>query len=615
MNWKNNLNTKLILIVLVIVTIFLSISSYYTFLKSQTAIREEMSQYGKSISMALAVFSIENLLSWNYPEIQAAINHIGENSSGGICSIKIFHEKNLVAEFASDCRKKQEEEGVKITDDINLFRTPVVAEIRGEEKNLGAVEVILSKDTYEQYLSQKINSLIISSIFLLLGITIWIFLFLKIIILHPIQKIKKGTEIVGKGNLDYRINVPHKDEIGKLAEAFNDMAKKLKARAKSLEEEKNKTFSIIANFVDPIIVTDNQWRITLFNPAAEKVFKLSKNDLDKKIDIGDGKFSFDDFRGIIKIPYENELKEADKNGQPLVEEVTINPECVNKKHCKIDKKSNSNSLVYKVLTASVKDEQGQILGYMKMFYDLTREKAIDQMKNEFISISAHQLRTPLSAIKWSLQMVLNQEMGKIEEEVKKYLLKTYTSNERMIKLVNDLLDVSRIEEGRFLYNQKLTSIEDLISKVVKAAKFSANKKKINIIIEKPDKPLPKIKVDPEKMRLSFDNLLDNAIKYSIEGSDVKIKMEEIKKEREKFIQICFKDSGIGITKKDQDRLFTKFFRAENATRLQTEGSGLGLFIVKNIVQAHGGTITCESEENRGSKFCIELPANSGKKSS
>lgn len=372
---------------------------------------------------------------------------------------------------------------------------------------------------------------------------------------------------------------------------------------REIEEEKNKTAAIISNFFDPVIVTDNNWRIILLNPAAKKILKLSENDLGKKVNTKNGKFLFENFKNIVKVNYKTEVIEFSKNKHPIIEEVTINPEKDENNMINID---GGKEIIYKVTTSVVKDEKDECFGHMKVFYDMTREKIIDKLKSEFISISAHQLRTPLSAVKWSLQMILNEEMGKIGGEIKKYLTKTYKSNERMINLVNDLLNVSRIEEGRFLYNIEMVSIEDLIEEIISSVSVNIKNKKIKIIYNKKNN-LPKTKADFKKLKLSIQNLVDNAIKYSPSNSKINIETKKINDKNKELIEINIKDSGIGINEKDKERIFSKFYRGENAVRLQTEGSGLGLFIVKNIIKAHGGKIWFESKNGEGSTFYIQIP--------
>lgn len=232
-----------------------------------------------------------------------------------------------------------------------------------------------------------------------------------------------------------------------------------------------------------------------------------------------------------------------------------------------------------------------------------RVQELDKTKSEFISIAAHQLRTPLSAIKWTFKMMIDEDVGEITLEQKEFLKRGYITNERMISLVNDLLNVSRIEEGRFGYEFKPEAIEDIIETLLKAAYPLFEEKRINFMLNKPAKPLRKINADAEKLTLALENILNNAIKYTPPQGKISLSMEE----KENQLTITITDSGVGVPKDQISKLFTKFFRGSNVIRLQTDGSGLGLFITKNVIEKHKGHITIQSEESKGTVVKVALP--------
>lgn len=232
-----------------------------------------------------------------------------------------------------------------------------------------------------------------------------------------------------------------------------------------------------------------------------------------------------------------------------------------------------------------------------------REECIEKLKTEFISLAAHQLRTPLSAVKWILGSLLDGEAGKLNKEQTKMVQQGYQSNERMIHLINDLLYVAEIEEGKFLKNESYQSIEMLIDNVIASYKKKIKEKKIKVVFKKPENPLPEVKIDAEKIKLVINNMVDNAIDYSKKGGEVIISARA----EGGNIRIIVKDMGIGIPEDEQERLFDRFFRASNAIKIDTTGTGLGLFISKNIIDAHRGKIFFESKKDKGSTFGFELP--------
>jgi signal transduction histidine kinase len=232
-----------------------------------------------------------------------------------------------------------------------------------------------------------------------------------------------------------------------------------------------------------------------------------------------------------------------------------------------------------------------------------RLKEIDQMKTEFISVASHQMRTPLSAMKWVLRMILDGDLGSLNAQQKEMLNKGYLTNERMISLINDLLSVSRIEEGRFQYRFVHMSLEEVIDSVLQEMSESIKKREVVFEYDRPKTPLSKVNIDPQKIHLVVQNLIDNALKYTPVGGRVTLFVRDEKK------QIVFgvNDSGVGIPRDQQSRIFSKFFRADNVIRMQTDGSGLGLFIVKSIVEKHHGSAWFESAEGKGTTFYFSLP--------
>lgn len=364
--------------------------------------------------------------------------------------------------------------------------------------------------------------------------------------------------------------------------------KKLSETNFKLEEEKKKINSIISNFTDPVIFMNSLGEISLFNPVAKEVLGFGPETIGKKVS-SDNNFSLKNFREIIKEDFEiKKIKNQNIQGNEEVEEMTIN--------------HDGQERTYKIMTATVCDSIGTCYGYIKVFYDLTREKRIDQMKSEFISIAAHQLRTPLSGVKWAVKMVLDGDTGEINDEQRDVLSKGYESNERVIGLVNDMLNVSRIEGDRLEYKFAMNDFRIPLNKVVGELQESIEHKKISLALNVPEN-LPMVYCDPEKIILAIQGLLENAVKYTPNYGRIEVSLSVLKK----YLKVSIRDNGVGIPKKDQDKLFTKFFRAENVKRMQTDGSGLGLFIVKNIVTKHGGEIDVKSKEGAGTEFIFTIP--------
>ena len=393
------------------------------------------------------------------------------------------------------------------------------------------------------------------------------------------------------------------EELENARKALTNMLEDAEEAGEKVKEEKEKIQTIISSFTDPIIFIDNNNELSLFNNSAEVIFNLSDKDLGKKVS-DKGNYSMENFRGIIKEDYKINkisLAEDGTQNQSDVESAIFTIEELNIKYKDLEK-------VYRVMTSSVCNNNNLCYGYIKIFYDLTREKQIDKLKSEFISIAAHQLRTPLSAIKWIIKMVLDGDAGELTIEQEELLTKGYKSNERIIRLVNDLLNVSRIEEGRFGYNFQYNNFQDVLNIVTENAEGAVGKKHLKLTVDKPDK-LPNVYMDKERIIMIIQNLLDNAINYTPENGKIEIKIKKIDKD----INISIKDSGVGIPEKNKAKIFSKFFRGENVMRMQTEGTGLGLFISKNIIEKHNGKIDIKSKEGIGTEVIITLPIKKSKK--
>ncbi len=386
-------------------------------------------------------------------------------------------------------------------------------------------------------------------------------------------KVKERTKELEKSRNDLMNTL---EDVQESRKALINILEDVEEARKEALEEKDKTQAIITNFADGLLVFDVENKLSLINPQAEKLLNLKGKNLT-------GKTVFDLVSHPAISPVVALLREED--ARAFRKELNI-----------------KENLVLEITAIPMLKEEEEF-GTLVILHDVTREKMVEKMKTEFVSLAAHQLRTPLSVIKWTLRIMLDRELGDITAEQEEFLEKTYQSNERMISLINDLLDVTRIEEGRYIYKSTLASLEHVILSVVNSYKAEIDRKAIHFEFKSQDLPLPKVLIDAEKMDLTVQNLLDNALRYTPKGGEVTVSLKYDKKE----IECSVKDTGVGIPKDQQERIFSKFFRGANVIRMETEGTGLGLFIAKNIVEAHGGKIWFESKEGKGSTFYFTLP--------
>ena len=232
-----------------------------------------------------------------------------------------------------------------------------------------------------------------------------------------------------------------------------------------------------------------------------------------------------------------------------------------------------------------------------------KKEKIGEVQSDFVTLTSHQLRTPLSGMKWLLELLQKGGAGSLNKKQKEFVDKIYASNERVIALVNDLLEVSRIETGKNkLYLQK-TDLTPIVRDILKEKASTIKKKRLQISFTTEQEPFPLVLTEPNKIKQALNNIVTNAINYSPDGSMMTIDL----KKQDDLVLCQIADSGSGIPKQQQKLVFSKFFRGDNIVRFETNGTGLGLFITRAFIEASGGRIWFKSEEGKGTTFYFTLP--------
>lgn len=390
-----------------------------------------------------------------------------------------------------------------------------------------------------------------------------------------------------------------------LKSSYKTLEKKVFERTKSLEMARAKEEAILLSIGDGLVATDEKGNIIFINKTAEKLLgKKSKEVMGK------------DFSKAIVL--------VDKTGMPVpLENHPIKMALLNKAtvavagpvyyHLFKDKK-----MFPVAITATPVILDDKVIGTIKVFRDVTYEREIDKVKTEFVSLASHQLRTPLSTVSWYAEMLLTEDMGGLNKKQKKYLNAVYTSNKRMVELVNALLDVSSLELGTFVIEPELIDICKLTEDVINEQKPQIDAKKMAFSFSC-DENISSIHADPKLLHMVMQNILSNSVKYTPEGGkiDFSISLANPENHNKKNILLKISDTGYGIPKNQQHKIFTKLFRADNVRDKDTDGTGLGLYIVKSIVENFGGKVWFESSgvgKNKGTTFYVTLPFNKIKKS-
>ncbi len=438
-------------------------------------------------------------------------------------------------------------------------------------------------------------------------------IFARIVIIRPITDLSDAAKTLAKGDYTAHARIMSGDQIGQLAVSFNQMAdslaiysvdlekkvvertREVEAKTSELNQAKVHIETIIENLTSGLVEYDSNFTVLRINRAAEEMLGVQRGSVVGK-QIKPEDTSKRELESLFRVSYPGLTPEVRKLSKELSGITNADV------HEIIVRYPFEREL--QVVTAPIiSPVTGEMHGFVKVVRDITREKMISKSKSEFISIAAHQLRTPLSGVKWTMKLIMDGDMGPLNPEQFQYLERGYDTAQKMVVLVNDLLDVARIDKGRFGYNFNEANIIDAITTVLNRSKPFAKGRGIEIEFHDNTGGVELFHFDVEKISLVIQNLLDNAIKYTNQGGKVVLEMG---KEGD-YLKVRVSDNGVGIPKAQMGRLFSKFFRADNVIHMQTDGSGLGLFIVKSIVERHGGNITMESEEGKGTTIIFTIP--------
>lgn len=349
-------------------------------------------------------------------------------------------------------------------------------------------------------------------------------------------------------------------------------------------EDKTKIEAIIRTLTDGLAVIDREANLVLANPSILETMGWSEEDYDRPLE--DLLRRSSHTAGFKKLSSDEALKMVLQEGRSLTDELSVGTE---------------PATIFQVLWVPLQDSGGGINGAVLLLHDITYFVELDRMKSDFISIVSHELRTPLTSIKGFVRLLSAQRVGPVNEKQRHYLDIVQSQTESLTMLINDLLDLSRIESGIIKVRQEPVLLEDVIGGVVQQLENMAREKGVSIEIDVPK--LPEIRGDQERLSQIFMNLIHNAIKYTPQGGRVVVKASPLGESC--LVQVS--DSGIGIAPQDLSRVFNKFYQVDSSSTRQQAGTGLGLSITKQLVSAHGGDIWVKSARDRGTTFSLTLP--------
>ncbi len=409
-------------------------------------------------------------------------------------------------------------------------------------------------------------------------------------VINPILELTKKVEAISEKKYTERLEVKSENELGNLAASFNKMAEKLgeyeQSSIEKLIAEKKRTEAIVENMRDGIIVIDEHNDIVLVNNVGADLLGLSSSSL-----IG---------KNIFEKAKENNLIE---NLVKNLDESSNKNETDKLNYLRIIFKDREEYFLKETSRVVDEKDKSKILGIIIVLKNVTGFKELDEIKSGFIATVSHELKTPLAAMNMSLRLLQDNRMGALNPEQKKITESMKEEVKRLLKMVSELLNLSKLESGGEIYKYQQVSIDDLVDSAVTPMlmQFEQSKIKFDMNVEQ---NLPKLNVDANKVAWVLINLLGNAIRYSKEGGLINLSVKNNNGE----IIFCVKDNGIGIRPEYINRIFDKFVQIKHSNiESQNKGVGLGLAISKEFVEAHGGRIWAKSESGKGSEFYFTIP--------
>ena len=404
-------------------------------------------------------------------------------------------------------------------------------------------------------------------------------------ILLPAEKLTQSVRRISEGQLNQKIDVNTDDEIGELSREFNKMTERLRTyeqmNIQQLITEKKKSETIVESIADPVIVTDENGVLVLMNQAAAAVFDVRGADWQ-------GKF----VREVVG--NQNWAEMLELGGTRRIEQEHRDPLFAFTR--------NDLKLYFRPRQAHIVDEHGNIQGVVTLLQDVTRFKDLDRMKSEFIATVSHELRTPLTSLSMGIDILSQGVVGSINQRQKDLLVAAKDDSERLRKLVKELLDLSKLESGKYEMKKELVDFRRLVADAVRPLRLPFEEKQIHLELNIPEH-LPALSADPHQLTWVVTNLLSNALRYTGIGGKVQLTA----KEEKQGLFVTVADTGHGIPQENLQTIFDKFVQVKSSTETTPGSVGLGLAIAREVVEAHGGRIWVESQVGVGSTFFFTFP--------
>lgn len=429
---------------------------------------------------------------------------------------------------------------------------------------------------------QNVNNItLIFVVAALIAITIGLILAVLIsrAITRPIEEMRQRTIQIARGDYSGQVQIYGDDELGQLAEAVNELSVRVEESQESTESERRRLDSVLGYMTDGVLATDRRGRITIVNEMATDFLNLENDQI-----VGKSILDILDLRGTFT------LRDLLENQEQVV----------------LDLSDDDQDLILHASFALIQRESGFISGLVCVLHDVTEQQKIDQDRKRFVSNVSHELRTPLTSMKSYIEALV-EGAWKDPEVAPNFLKVTQEETDRMMRMINDLLNLSRMDLGTARLEREYVNLNELFNHILD---------RFDMILKNSDKPDKNysikrdftrrdiwVEVDTDKIQQVLDNIMNNAIKYSPDGGIITCRLLET----HNHVIMSITDQGLGIPKDSISHIFDRFYRVDKARSRAQGGTGLGLAISKEVIQLHGGRIWVESREGEGSTFYISLP--------
>ncbi|WP_368975144.1 cell wall metabolism sensor histidine kinase WalK [Caldifermentibacillus hisashii] len=420
---------------------------------------------------------------------------------------------------------------------------------------------------------QVINQVLINGTIIALVFTAIVAVIIAQTITRPITDMKKQAQAMARGNYSRKVKVYGHDEIGQLAITFNNLSKKLQDEQAKTDSEKRKLSSILKFMTDGVISTDRKGRIILINEAAEQMLNVTRETVISENIID-----------VLELGDKYSLKDLTQEQNSVI----------------LDLSTNAVPLIVRVNFSIIQKETGIMNGLIVVLHDITEQEKIERERREFVANVSHELRTPLTTMRSYLEALTDGAW--MDKDIAPQFLKvTQNETERMIRLVNDLLVLSKMDSKDYQLRKEWINFPKFLDHIIDRFEM-AKEKNVHFSRDYLNEPIL-VEIDQDKITQVLDNIISNALKYSPSGGTITVKMVVF----HDSLEVKISDQGVGIPKQNLHRIFDRFYRVDKARARHIGGTGLGLAIAKEMVETHNGHIWATSIEGKGTTIHFTLP--------